>query len=68
MLSRREECLATPSFSYLTNTLILQLLINFVIGKNLQLGALKIFKAGTRLVKPLLVGVLEINTIKGQEV
>ena len=30
ILSGREECLATPSFLYLTNALILRLLINFV--------------------------------------
>ena len=68
MLSRKKECLAAPSFLYLTNALILRLLINFIGEKFFQLGALKISKVGTRLVKPLLVSVLEVNTIEGQEV
>ena len=33
-LPKREECLAAFSFLYLANTLILQLLINFVLGKS----------------------------------
>jgi hypothetical protein len=63
-LPRRDEYLATPSFLYLTNTLILQLLINFIVEKFFQLGALKVFKAGIRLIKPLLVSIPEINTTK----
>ena len=46
----------------------MQLLINFVVKKSIQLGALKISKAGIRLIKPLLVSVLEVNTTKGQKV
>src|SRR6266567_3299944 len=67
ILSKKKEYLATPSFLYLTNTSILRSLINFIGKKFFQLGALKISKAGTRLIKPLLVGVPEVNTIKGQE-
>jgi hypothetical protein len=61
-LLRRKECLVTPSFLYLTNTSILQSLINFVVEKFFQLGALKVFKAGIRLIKPSLVSILEVNT------
>ena len=67
ILSRKKECLAAPSFSYLINALILQSLINFIAGNFCQLGALKIFKVGTRLIKPTLVSVLEVNTIKGRK-
>jgi hypothetical protein len=66
-LPRREEYLATPSFLYLINTLILQSLINFIVEKFFQLGALKVFKAGIRLIKPSLVNILEINTTEGQK-
>ena len=64
-LPKREERLATFSFLYLTNTSILQLLINFMVEKFFQLGALKVFKAEIRLIKPLLVSILEVNTTKG---
>src|ERR1700733_11910022 len=60
-LFRRKEQLAASSFSYLINALILQLLINFIVKKSVQLGALKISKAGIRLIKPLLVSVPEVN-------
>ncbi len=68
MLFGKEKCLAAPSFLYLTNVSILWLLINFAVRNIFQSKALKIFKAGTRLVKPSLVGILEVNTIEGQEV
>ena len=45
----------------------MQLLINFVLKKSFQLGALKVFKIGIRLIKPSLVGVLEVNTTEGRE-
>ena len=64
-LFRREEQLATPSFLYLINALILRLLINFIVRKSAQLGALKISKARIRLIKPSLVSVPEVNTTKG---
>ena len=63
-LPGREECLTTFSFLYLANALILQLLINFMLGKSFQLKALKVFKIGIRLITPLLVSVLEVNTTK----
>ena len=50
---------------HLTNALILQLLINFVFKKSFWLGALKVFKAGIRLIKPLLVSIPEVNTTEG---
>jgi hypothetical protein len=66
-LPKREKYLAIFSFLYLTNTLILQSLINFIVEKFFQLGALKVFKVGIRLIKLLLVSVLKVNTTKGQE-
>jgi hypothetical protein len=66
-LLKREEYLTTFSFLYLTNTLILWLLINFIVEKFFQLGALKVFKAGIKLIKPSLVNILEINTTKSRE-
>jgi hypothetical protein len=64
-LLKKEEYLAVFSFLYLTNTLILQSLINFIVEKFFQLGALKVFKAGIRLIKPLLVNILKVNTTEG---
>jgi hypothetical protein len=66
-LPRREKYLTTFNFLYLTNALILQLLINFIVEKFFQLGALKVFKAGIKLIKLLLVSILEVNTTKGQK-